>query len=45
MGRKCDFQELGVVLPSFYVQILPSNLISSLNLEVWQKVKLSAWLA
>jgi len=31
-----------MVLYSFYVQILPTNLISSLNLEVLPKVKFSA---
>ena len=31
-----------MVLYSFYVQILPTNLISSLNLEVLPKVKISA---
>ena len=33
-GRKCDFQELGVLLHSFYVQLLLIKLISSLNWEV-----------
>jgi len=40
--RKHDFQELKVVLQSFNVQILLIDLISSLNLEVWLKVKFSA---
>jgi len=37
MGRKSDFQEPWVVLHSFYIQILPINLISSLNWEVRSK--------
>jgi len=42
MGRKRDFQTSGVVLYSFYVQILPTNLISSLSLKVRPKVKFSS---
>jgi len=33
-------KELLGVLHSFYIQILPINLIFSLNSEVWPKVKL-----
>jgi len=38
-------QELGLVLHSFYVQLLSTNFASSINWEVWPKVKLSVWLA
>ena len=33
-GRKSDFEELGVELHSFDVQILSIKLISNLNFEV-----------
>ena len=36
------FQESWVVLHSFYIWILQINLNSSLNWEIWPKVKLSA---
>jgi len=36
------FQVPGVVLHSFYVQLLLTELISSINLEVLSKIKLSA---
>jgi len=31
MGKKCGSQELGLVLHSFYVQLLPTNFVSSIN--------------
>jgi len=33
-GRKYDFQEIEMVLYSFYVQLLLINLISNINLKV-----------
>jgi len=45
MGRERGVQDLGVVLHNFYIQILPINLVSSLNWEVWSKVLLSTLLA
>ena len=38
--EKSDFQEQGVILHSFYVQLTVINLVSGLNLEVWPKAKL-----
>ena len=43
--EKAGSQNLVVLLHNFYEQILLINLISSLNWEVWLKVKLSAQLA
>jgi len=34
MGRKRGFQEAGVLLDSFYVNLLQINLVSSHNWEV-----------
>jgi len=33
--EKCGSQELGVVLYRFYVQLPPTNFVSSVNGEVW----------
>jgi len=45
MGKKCGSQKLGMAIHSFYIQIQPINLISTLNWEVWPRVKLSTSLA
>ena len=42
MGGKQGFQEMWVVLHYFYGQLLLINHVSSVNWDVWPKVKFSA---
>jgi len=44
-GKNVILKSWGLVLHSFYVQLLATNFVSSINGEVWPKVKLSVWLA
>jgi len=37
---KTWFSSAGVVMHSFYMQLLSINLVSSINWEVWLKVKI-----